>query len=266
MAVTSGRGILAAVPAAVALAVLLALCRAAPVNADNAAIQPFRPGERLVYQLRWTIIPAGEAVLEVGPFASIDGIAAYRFTLTARSNAVVDVFYKVRDRIDAWIDTGMHQTLRYRKRQREGSHRRNVRLRFDPERQQVQYVNFGRARAPLAIPDGTLDPLSALYFVRTLPLRPGQVVRRPITDGKKWVTGVLHVVRRETVTVGERRYDTLLLEPELRHVGGVFEKSPGARIRVWVTADHRRIPVKVASRVVVGSFVGELVSADDGAP
>jgi len=30
---------------------------------------------------------------------------------------------------------------------------------------------------------------------------------------------------------------------------------------LWVTADKRRIPVKIKSKVVVGSFVGELVSA-----
>lgn len=56
-------------------------------------------------------------------------------------------------------------------------------------------------------------------------------------------------------------YDTYLIEPELKHVGGVFEKSKNAKIQLWVTADKRRIPVKIKSKVVVGSFVGELVSA-----
>jgi hypothetical protein len=30
---------------------------------------------------------------------------------------------------------------------------------------------------------------------------------------------------------------------------------------VWVTADERRIPVKIKSKVVIGSFVAELISA-----
>jgi hypothetical protein len=47
----------------------------------------------------------------------------------------------------------------------------------------------------------------------------------------------------------------------LEHIGGVFEKSKNARIRLWVTADERRILVKVKSKVVVGSFTGELISA-----
>jgi len=32
---------------------------------------------------------------------------------------------------------------------------------------------------------------------------------------------------------------------QLKHIGGVFEKSKNAEIKVWVTADTRRIPVKV---------------------
>jgi hypothetical protein len=53
-----------------------------------------------------------------------------------------------------------------------------------------------------------------------------------------------------------------LVEPDLKHVGGVFKKSKNAKLRIWVTADARRIPVKIESEVIVGSFVGELVSAE----
>ncbi len=70
------------------------------------------------------------------------------------------------------------------------------------------------------------------------------------------------VVKRETIRGGEKSYDTYLLEPELRHVGGVFEKDKDATIKVWVTADRHRIPVRLTSKVAVGSFVGELVSVE----
>ena len=49
-------------------------------------------------------------------------------------------------------------------------------------------------------------------------------------------------------------YDTYLIEPELKHVGGVFEKSKDAKIQLWVTADEHRIPVKIASKVAIGHF------------
>ena len=107
---------------------------------------------------------------------------------------------------------------------------------------------------------GTFDPLSAFYFIRGLDMANGSAIERPITDGKKCIIGRLKVVKRENIKVKSGTYDTWLIEPELKHVGGVFEKSKNAKLQLWVTADSRRIPVKIKSRVVVGSFVGELVS------
>ena len=74
--------------------------------------------------------------------------------------------------------------------------------------------------------------------------------------------GRVQIVGREEVKLSSGTYDTYLLEPELKDLGGVFKKSKNAKIQVWITADERKIPVKVKSKVVVGSFVAELVSAE----
>jgi hypothetical protein len=71
--------------------------------------------------------------------------------------------------------------------------------------------------------------------------------------------GKATVIKRETITLVSGTYDTYLVEPDLKHIGGVFQKSPHAKLKIWVTADSRRIPVKVRSKVVVGSFVAELI-------
>ena len=87
----------------------------------------------------------------------------------------------------------------------------------------------------------------------------------PVTDGKKCVTGKAKIIERETVTLAQGGiYDTYLVEPELKHIGGVFEKSKKAKLQIWVTADSRRIPVRIKSKVRVGSFVAELISAETG--
>jgi hypothetical protein len=48
----------------------------------------------------------------------------------------------------------------------------------------------------------------------------------------------------------------------MEHIGGVFQKSPGAKLQIWVTADEWRLPVKIESKVVVGSFSAELDSVE----
>lgn len=229
-----------------------------PIVASTVAGQPFAPGEKLTFQLRWGLIPAGETVLEVYPMAEIDGRQAYHFVMTATTNSFVDLFYKVRDRIDAFTDAEMTHSVFYKKKQQEGSTRRNVEVKFDWQRQEAFYSNFGREEKSISLMPGTFDPLSVFYYIRSLELKEIGEVERPVTDGKKSVVGRARIIKRETIMVADASYDTYLLEPELKHIGGVFEKSKDAKIMIWVSADERRLPVKVKSKVVVGSFVAEL--------
>ena len=76
---------------------------------------PFYPAEKLTFQLKWTFVPAGVGVLEVLPMETINGVKAYHFVLTARSNSFIDCLYKVRDRIDAYTDIEMNHTILYKK-------------------------------------------------------------------------------------------------------------------------------------------------------
>ena len=230
------------------------------VNAGEIDL-PFYPGEKLTFVLKWTIIPAGESVLEVLPMETIDGVKAYHFLLTAKSNAFIDTFYKVRDRIDAYTNTEMTHSMLYKKKQREGNSHRDIVVNFDWQNNKAQYTNFGEKLAPIDILSGSFDPLSAFYFVRLFDFREKSTIERPITDGKECIIGKLSIIKRETIKLKNNTYDTYLIEPEMKHIGGVFEKSKDAKIQLWVTADKRRIPVKIKSKVIVGSFVGELVSA-----
>ena len=240
---------------------ILAICGLRSVASGDEKDLPFRPGEKLTFELRWTIIPAGESTLEVLPMKTIGGINAYHFVLTAESNAFVDIFYKVRDKIDAFVNTDVTHSILYKKNQHEGNTRRNIVVTFDWLKKKAQYANFNEKKPPIDILPGSFDPLSAFYFIRLVDFKGKSTIERPVTDGKECIIGRLSIIKRETIHLKIGTYDTYLIEPEIKHIGGVFEKSKNAKIQLWVTADERKIPIKIKSKVVVGSFVGELVSA-----
>jgi hypothetical protein len=218
------------------------------------------PGEKLTFEIRWGLIPAGTAQLEILPFENYNGVAAWHFVMTAATNSFVDHVYKVRDRIDAYADREMTRSLFYKKKQREGHSKKNIEVTFDWLKMQAQYSNFGKKRAPISIEPGTFDPLSAFYFTRLFDWEHEKEIRRPVTDGKKNILGKARRVKRETIQTPAGTFDAYLYEPDIEHIGGVFEKSPDAKIKLWVTADQRRIPVRLESKVIVGSFVAELIS------
>lgn len=223
---------------------------------------PFSPGEKLTFQVRWAFIPAGEAVLQVFPIETMNGRKVYHFALSARSYPVIDLIYKVRDRIDAYTDEKLTHSILY-KETKEGKRKRKVVVSFNWEKGEAQRSNFGEKRAPIPVKPGTFDPLSVYYALRLHDLKENMEIEKPLTDGKKWILGRARVVKREKVTVLSGTYDTYLVEPTLEHIGGVFKKSKDAKLQIWVTADARRIPVKIKSKVAVGSFVGELLSVEN---
>jgi hypothetical protein len=234
---------------------------ASPHGAPTPRI-PFQVGEKLSYVLKWSVIPVGRAVFEV-----LDGTAetqtpSYLFRLTVNSYPIVDLVYKVRDRIESFMDRPMTRSLLYRKKQREGRHRRDIEVRFDWEQSKAVRYNKGKKESVVTLPLATFDPLGIFYAFRLHPITHGLHVTAPVTEGKKVVVGEARVVKRETLALGGRHFDTYLIEPDLKHIGGVFEKSKDAKIQVWVTADDHRIVVKLKSKVVVGSFTGELISAE----
>jgi len=192
---------------------------------------------------------------------TINGVKSRHFVMTAKTYPFIDVFYKVRDRIDSYTDVGMTHSILY-KEQKRGRRKKDVAVNINWKKREARYSKNGKTRRLISILPGSFDPLSVFYAFRIHKLKKGLVIKVPVTDGKKCVKGTARVIKREKINVNGRTYDTYLVEPDLEHIGGVFEKSKNAKLQIWVTADKRRIPVKIKSKVIVGSFVGELISAE----
>ena len=230
----------------------------APCAAQERRI-PFAPGEKLFFEVRWTFIPAAEAVLEVLPMETIDGLKRYHFAMTSKTYEFIDVFYKVRDRIEGFTDEGLTRSILYKKTQ-DGRTKRRISVSFDWDKLQAQYSNFNERAEPIPILPGSFDPLSLFYALRPFELKEGKNLEVPVTDGKRCIVGKAKVIRREKIKVRDTVYDTFLVEPELEQLAGVFEKFKNSKFQIWVTADGASIPVRIKGEVFVGSFVAELVS------
>ncbi|MFO8090006.1 MAG: DUF3108 domain-containing protein [Desulfatiglandaceae bacterium] len=219
---------------------------------------PFQPGEKMVFKVYWTIIPAGEAVLEVLPHEVVGGRQVRRFRLTAYTYPAVDVFYKVRDHMNSYVEMDMSRSIYYT-RKTLGKKHREEKVVFDPDSATVRYSNFEKKRAPIDIEPGTFDPFAVFYAFRLGELREGATLSHPVADGKRSIIGRADLVRRENIETAMGKFEVFLLELTMDDISGAFEKPEGAGMQIWVTADAYRIPVRVRSKVPVGSFVAELV-------
>jgi hypothetical protein len=251
---------------ALALAAALCLCLFAPDRAPADAPAPFAPGERLTYEISWAFITAGTGVLEVLPDTVVGGVPARHYRATAQSTPFIDTFYRLRDRMDAYTDLSVRRSLFYDKKQQEGDYKRDIVLSFDWSKGVLHRYKQGEYRDSMTLDADTLDPLSMLFAFRSQRLEVGFEFRSPVTDGKEREIGTARVVARETVRTRLGSFDTFLVEPHMERVGTVFKTAPGAKLQIWITADERKIPVKVKSKVAIGHVTMELVRIEPGPP
>jgi hypothetical protein len=228
--------------------------------------RPFKAGEKITFEIKWSYILAGKATLELQPLSKAGGNDSCHILFKVRTSDFVDIFYKVRDSIESYVDLHMDHSLMYVQAHHAKSGK-DSRVDFDWKNKQAQYSRTGSGikAAPIDIPEGTFDPLSVFYAFRLYNLNVKDKIIIPVTDGKKVVAGKATVIKREVIQVGGVDYDAFLVEPEFGEVRGVFEMSSNAKLQVWVTADSRHIPLRVTSKVAVGSFTAEMTSYEEGA-
>lgn len=228
-----------------------------------AKTEVFCPGEKMTFVVRWSFITAARVTIETLPIENTDGVPVYHFLYTARTSRFVDVFYKVRDRIESFTDIDMTHSLLYKKNH-NGKSVNEVTTEFDWDKKEAKYVNMGNAEDPIRIEDNTFDPLSVFYAFRIGQPDKNNEIQVMVTDGKKVIHAAGKILKKQKIKVAGKSYNTLLVQPEIEGVSGVFKKTSDSKLRIWVTDDIKRIPVRIKSKVTVGSFIADLVSYTPG--
>ncbi|MHB8828095.1 MAG: DUF3108 domain-containing protein [Syntrophales bacterium] len=220
---------------------------------------PFYPGERLTYEGKWGIIPAGEVTLEVLPKETINGVETYHFAMITKTNAAVDLLYKIRERQDSYVDAGMTRSVLYKKRT-ESKHPRDVVINFNWEKLEATYTNFGKNAAPVHILPGSFDPLALFFILRLQNLTENAVIEIPITDGNMNVRVKATIGKKDIIEIKGKAYKSVAVTPDMEQLGNIVKKSENPQLKIWFSADEKKIPLKIQSKVGIVSFIFEFVS------
>jgi hypothetical protein len=229
----------------------------------QAAPPAFAPGERLVYRMRWGFITAGTATLTVLPTSTVDDQPAQKFLFKVETAPWLRHIYQVKTTITSLTDLGITRSLHYTKNQLEGGTAKDIVVRFDWNHRQATYSNSGEERKPVSLSGPTLDPLSAVYAFRSRTIDSPGRFQITVTDGKH-VIPAEGTIRADTLLETKAgRFATWLVEPDIKNLGGVFKKSPKAKLQLWFSDDPRHLLVRLRSKVIVGSFTADLVRVEN---
>lgn len=222
-------------------------------EADDLRTQPnsaFTSGEKLTFDINYGFVTAGEAIMSVGGFKYLNGRKTYEINTYASSTETFDKIFKVRDKYSTFLDVAGIFPHRFEQRVREGKYSKDYQAFFDHEEKKAE-ASDGKK---YTIPPYVHDILSAFYYVRTIDLtkyRKGQKISlHNFYNGKVHPLDVL-VLGRQKIEVDAGKFDCIVLEP-LVVEGGLF-KNEGS-IKVWLSNDENKIPVKMSTKVVVGNI------------
>lgn len=229
------------------------------VAEEKNIIYPFERGEYLHFTVSYGIILAGYATIEVHDNTDYEGRDVFIFKTTAKSRKAFNWIFKVRDWTESYFDKKLAHTLRFVKELREGSYHVDIDIKYDHENKKAYFFQERKGKknksAEIDIPEGVMDPLSSLFYIRTMDLKAGDEILIPSTDNMKTYDIKVIVHRIETIKVPAGKFKCFVVEPVMAD-GGVFKKD--GKVTVWLTADERKMPVKMETKVYIGSIEAEL--------
>jgi len=144
--------------------------------------------------------------------------------------------------------------LQHRETVAEGRRTVDRQLEFDADRREVR-MTTGGATVTLPLVRDARDPISALFYVRTLPLAPGTHVVLPLTDNGRRSQLDVTVGATEMIVAGGRTWQAWKVAPRI--TARVERQAPLA-IAAWLSADARRIPLVFDVTGPFGTVRGEL--------
>ncbi|MBT3754753.1 MAG: DUF3108 domain-containing protein [Candidatus Cloacimonetes bacterium] len=226
-------------------------------------LSAFEIGEKLTFKIKYGIIKAGEATMQINNYIYQDSTECYKIESLAKTNSFFDNIYKVRDKIESIWDMNKLVTRRFTKKLQEGSYRQYRIHFYYPEQNFTIYTKFGRKTKKfkekrMDIPANTQDILSALYYLRLQEFTVGDTLTINVTaDGRNYPADVIvHRIEKMKTIFGDK--NCFVVEPILK--GDAIFKQTG-KILVWLTADEHKIPVKMSSKIIFGSFKAILKDA-----
>src|SRR6185437_5704807 len=139
------------------------LCRAA--GQDLKIGEPvFKPGEKLSYRLKYGFFTGATAVIRVEESEKkFDGHSAYHIIADGKTAGAFDVFYKVRNRYETYVDQTTLLPYFYTENRHEASYKHKDNVTFNHKDNKIT-----AAKGVYPYKGKVFDFLSAYYFSRSI--------------------------------------------------------------------------------------------------
>ncbi len=228
----------------------------------------FTFGEELQFDVSYGWLNLAEAKLQINKRAITENARPhYKIDAFGKTKGAATIFGRVNDNWGTHIDTSsLLPSLSYRYIE-EGKYRKNEKVFFDQQNRKAKMELYDRDNRTLKeskeynLPGQVQDLVSGFYYLRTLDLtnlKKGQAILITGFFDKEIYNLKLIFEGTETIDTSLGLKDTYIFSP-LMPTNKLFRGD--YPVKVWVTKDQNKIPVKIKANLFIGSLNMEISSA-----
>ncbi|GGF41502.1 DUF3108 domain-containing protein [Echinicola rosea] len=229
--------------------------------------KPYKEGEKLTFKVKYLFFNAAEAKMIIDDnIHTINGRPAYKIDVYGKTLSIFSIF-KVKDNWGTMMDTAQNIPYRSYRHIEEGGYRKHEVIDFDHQEGTATVKEYDKENRRIKstkefdIQSGIQDIVSGFYYMRHLDYRlykKGDVIDiKGFFDEKTYDMKMVYEGRdRVSTKIGE--FDTIVISPVMPSNKLFSGENP---IKMWITNDKNRIPIKVEAELVVGSLNMEITQA-----
>ncbi|PZD78545.1 DUF3108 domain-containing protein [Mesonia sp. K7] len=221
--------------------------------------QAYQDGEWFKFRIHYGWFNASYATLEVKE-KNLHNRPVYHIVGKGKSTGLLDLFFKVDDNYQTYIDKKTQLPLRFLRKIDEGGHTKNVQIDFNQvEKKAIVHDKKRETLKEFETKPNVHDMLSVFYFLRN------KIDHKTIKEGDKIDIDLFFdnenyrfrtvFLEKETVKTKFGKIECLKFRPYVQ-AGRVFEEEES--LTFWVSADENKIPVKIKAKLAVGSLEADL--------
>ncbi|MGQ1908906.1 DUF3108 domain-containing protein [Marinifilum sp. RC60d5] len=213
-------------------------------------------GENLKYVIHYGFLRGGKASLKLKT-EIINHKEVYHATLTGKTVGVFNSLYRVKDTYQSYFDKETLLPVKAIRDIREGSYKRYNEVSFDRDKNEITSTRSGVKK----VPEGIQDILSAFYYARAYhfnkDLVEGEIIKINTYFSDEEFLLQFRFMGYETIDSKIGKIKCYKFVPIVQ-TGRAFKDEDD--MKIWVSADANKIPVRVQFDLFIGSLRCDLTN------
>lgn len=198
------------------------------------------------YQLEFENISAGNAFIEISEDI-YQNIKTLKIKSKIRTNRFIDFFYKIRDEININMNYDDFSLIEVINNIKEGKYKKNHHAKVNVKSMEIIIDNESQP-----ISNKVYSPLSIIFSLRNKLLQNSETYNYNIYSSGKLKDIDISVIGKENIKTPYGIYETIILSP--KSIDGKSALENKGDMKIWLTDDYRRLPLKIEIKLKHGSI------------